>query len=129
MMKHKAIVLTMLAGFAAAPAIYAADPNSPDTTTTSSAKQTAHDAKNTVKGAASDTGEYLSDSAITTKVKASLLTEKNLKSLGIDVDTKEGVVTLTGTVPSTVEKKQAEDVTRHIKGVKDVKNALALKAG
>jgi osmotically-inducible protein OsmY len=126
-MKHQAIVLTLLAGFAAAPAIYAADPNSPDTS--SSARQTAHDAKNTVKGAASDTGEFLSDSAITTKVKASLLTEKNLKSLGIDVDTKEGVVTLSGKVPSTIEKKQAEDVTRHVKGVKDVKNDLALKAG
>ncbi len=127
MMKHKAMMVTLVAAFAAAPAIYAADPNSPDTTY--SAKQTARDAKNTAKGAASDTGEFLSDSAITTKVKAELLTEKNLKSLGIDVDTSNGVVTLTGTVPSTAEKKQAEDVTRHVKGVKDVKNNLALKMG
>jgi osmotically-inducible protein OsmY len=126
-MKHKATIFTLLAAFAAAPALYAADPNSPDTS--SSARETAHDAKNTAKGAAHETGEFLSDSAITTKVKASLLTEKNLKSLGIDVDTKEGVVTLTGTVPTTTEKKQAEDVARHVKGVKDVKNDLALKTG
>lgn len=127
MMKQK-LMIAMLAAFAAAPAIQAADPNSPDTTTYS-AKQTARDAKSTAKGAANDTGEFLSDSAITTKVKANLLTEKNLKSLGIDVDTNNGVVTLTGTVPSTAEKKQAEDVTRHVKGVKDVKNDLTLKTG
>ena len=120
------MMLTLVLGLAAAPALQAADPNAPDTST--SARETAHDAKNTVKGAANDTGEFLSDSAITTKVKASLLTEKNLKSLHIDVDTDQGVVTLSGKVPSTMEKKQAEDVTRHVKGVKDVKNDLALKA-
>lgn len=127
-MKTQAKVMTLLLSFAAVPAmIYAADPNSPDTT--QSARETAHDAKATAKDAAHDTGAYLSDSAITTKVKASLLTEKNLKSLGINVDTSGGVVTLSGTVPSSMEKKQAEDVTRHVKGVKDVKNELALKTG
>jgi hyperosmotically inducible periplasmic protein len=104
-MKSTALIFTLLAGFAAAPAIQAQD----------------------AKSAAHETGDYMSDSAVTTKVKASLLTEKNLKSLGIDVQTSNGVVTLTGTVTSSAEVKQAEDVTRHVKGVKDVKNSLRLK--
>ena len=136
-MKLQTLLFSALLSLAAAPVVNAADPYSPDTT--GSARETAHDAKenakqtgrdvkNTTKNAAHDTGEMMSDAAITTKVKASLLTEKNLKSLGINVDTNNGVVTLTGTVPSATEVKQAEDVARGVKGVKEVKNELHLKA-
>ena len=136
-MKLQALLFSALLGFAAAPVVNAADPYSPDTTNSArdtahdakeNAKQTGRDVKNTTKNAAHDTGEMMSDAAITTKVKASLLTEKNLKSLGINVDTNNGVVTLTGTVPSATEVKQAEDVARGVKGVKEVKNELHLKA-
>lgn len=78
-------------------------------------------------GAAHKTGEYISDSALTAKVKAKLLAEKNLKSLPISVESTDGVVTLSGHVMSTAQIDQAVDVTRHIKGVKDVHNTLELK--
>ena len=73
------------------------------------------------------TGDYVSDTDITTKVKAELLKEKNLKSLGIHVETTDGVVTLSGEVPQPTQIAQAEDVTRKVKGVKDVHNTLTQK--
>ena len=79
--------------------------------------------------AAEKTGDYIEDSALTTKVKAALLTEKNLKSLPITVESTEGVVTLSGQVISTAQIDQAVDVAKHVKGVKDVHNALELKTG
>jgi len=77
--------------------------------------------------AAQKTGDYIDDSALTTKVKAALLTEKNLKSLPISVESTGGVVTLSGKVVSSAQIDQAVDVAKHVKGVKDVHNALELK--
>jgi hyperosmotically inducible periplasmic protein len=77
--------------------------------------------------AAEKTGEYIEDSALTTKVKAALLAEKNLKSLPISVESTNGVVTLSGQVVSSAQIEQAVDVAKHVKGVKDVHNALKLK--
>jgi osmotically-inducible protein OsmY len=78
-------------------------------------------------GAAEKTGEYIDDSVLTTKVKTALLAEKNLKSLDISVESTDGVVTLSGQVVSTAQIKQAVDVAKHVKGVKDVHNSLTLK--
>jgi hyperosmotically inducible periplasmic protein len=77
--------------------------------------------------AAQKTGDYIEDSALTTRVKAALLAEKNLKSLPISVESTEGVVTLSGEVASSAQIDQAVDVAKHVKGVKDVHDALGLK--
>ena len=77
--------------------------------------------------AAQKTGDYIEDSALTTKVKAALLAEKNLKSIPISVESTEGVVTLSGEVASSAQVDQAVDVAKHVKGVRDVHNALTLK--
>lgn len=77
-------------------------------------------------GAAHKAGEYIEASALTTKVKAALLAEKNLKSLPISVESTEGVVTLSGKVKSSAQVDQAVDVAKHVKGVTDVHNALTL---
>jgi len=79
------------------------------------------------ESAAHKTGEYIDDSALTVKVKSALLAEKNLKSLPISVESTEGVVTLSGKVVSSAQVEQAVDVTKHVKGVRDVHNALTLK--
>ena len=47
------------------------------------------------------TGEYLDDSAITTKVKASILGDSKLKTLQISVETFKGIVQLSGFVDSS----------------------------
>lgn len=75
----------------------------------------------------SQTGQYLSDAALTTKVKTALLAEKGLKSTDIGVETQNGTVQLSGFVMSSAQMDQAVDVTRHVKGVKDVKNDMRLK--
>jgi len=74
-----------------------------------------------------EAGQYVSDAAITAKVKTAFIAEKNLKSLDINVETQNGVVQLAGYVISSAQMEQAEDVARHVKGVKEVKNDLRLK--
>lgn len=91
----------------------------------------APDARDTARASARkapDHGGYLTDAGITTKVKAALLTEKSLKSLPIGVETNDGVVTLSGGVRTAAEMKHAEDVARHVQGVRDVRNVLRLDA-
>ena len=63
------------------------------------------------------TGEAVSDTWITTKIKADLASTKDLKSTDISVETNNGVATLTGTVPSEIEHKKAVAATESVKGV------------
>jgi|SRR5471032_209433 len=72
-------------------------------------------------------GEVVADSVITTKVKAELVKEPNLKSLDVHVDTVNGVVTLTGFVPNQTEADRAVQVARGVKGVSQVQNTLQVK--
>ncbi|NID06541.1 BON domain-containing protein [Luteibacter jiangsuensis] len=60
------------------------------------------------------------DAWITTKVKSEFATTKNVKATDISVDTKDGMVTLTGTVATAAEKSKAEHVAKSVKGVKSV---------
>ncbi|KOF54362.1 MULTISPECIES: BON domain-containing protein [unclassified Achromobacter] len=69
-------------------------------------------------------GEYASDAAITTKVKAAFVADKQLSALDIAVETNNGVTTLTGTVGTAAEADHAAQVTRAIEGVKQVKNDI-----
>ena len=77
-------------------------------------------------GVAQKTGDYIEDSVLTTKVKAALLAEPDLKSLPIGVESTQGIVTLSGEVVSSAQAKQAVDVTKHVGGVKDVHNSLTV---
>jgi hyperosmotically inducible protein len=60
------------------------------------------------------------DAWITTKVKSEFGTAKGIKATDISVSTSDGVVTLTGNVATTKEKLHAEQVARHVKGVRSV---------
>jgi hyperosmotically inducible protein len=73
------------------------------------------------------TGEYVDDSAITTKVKASILGDSKLKTLQIDVETFKGVVQLSGFVDSSEMATRAAELARTVKGVKMVNNSLIVK--
>jgi len=72
-------------------------------------------------------GEVVNDASITTKVKAALLADKTAPGLKINVDTKLGVVTLSGQVDTDAQKKRAEQIAGQTKGVKKVINQLTLK--
>ncbi|MBA5708623.1 BON domain-containing protein [Pseudomonas fulva] len=62
-----------------------------------------------------------SDTWITTKVKADLMTEKGVPGSDIEVETSHGVVSLSSKVAVTeAQKKMAIDITKKIKGVKSV---------
>jgi len=78
------------------------------------------------KDAAARTGEVVGDAAITTAVKAKLLGDTTTPGLSINVDTKDGVVTLTGTVKNSVESERAMSVARGTDGVKRVVNNLKI---
>lgn len=72
------------------------------------------------------TGKVIDDAWITTKIKTALLAEADLKAGSIQVETRQGVVTLTGKVPSAEHGKKATTVARGIEGVKDVDNKLSV---
>ena len=73
------------------------------------------------------TGEYIDDTAITSKVKAAILNEPTLKVAEINVETFKGIVKLSGFVNSQPDINKAVDVARGVKGVKSVKNDMRLK--
>lgn len=73
------------------------------------------------------TGEYVDDSVITTKVKALLFDEPNLRSGQINVETFKGVVQLSGFVNSSVDIDRAIEIARSVKGVESVKNDMRLR--
>ena len=68
-----------------------------------------------------------SDTALTTKVKASLLAQPELKSLGIHVETEKGVVMLSGFVESKAEADKAVKAAKEVDGVAKVKSAIKVK--
>lgn len=68
----------------------------------------------------SSLGQAASDTWITTKVKAELATTKGVESTDISVETKGGVVTLVGVLPSDTAVEKAVAAAKSVKGVKDV---------
>lgn len=66
------------------------------------------------------------DAGITTKVKTKLAADSTVKASQIDVDTKNKVVTLTGTVESQAAKDQAVTIARGTTGVADVVDNLTV---
>jgi hyperosmotically inducible periplasmic protein len=68
----------------------------------------------------------VTDAGITTKVKTSLLGDPDVGGLRIDVDTRDGVVTLTGTVSSSAEKARALDLAGKVDNVKRVEDKLTV---
>ncbi len=73
------------------------------------------------------TGEYVDDSAISNKLRAQLLSDKELNVFQIDVTTFKGVVELSGFVNSSTAKARAGSVAASIDGVKEVRNNLIVK--
>jgi hyperosmotically inducible protein len=67
-----------------------------------------------------------SDVGITTAVKSKLAADDTVKAYQINVDTKEGVVTLTGEVPSQAAKETAVQIARATDGVNSVVDNLTV---
>ena len=74
-----------------------------------------------------DTGRAVNDTAITASVKTDFLKDPDLSILKIDVDTKDGVVTLNGLADNEEARLRAEKIVNGVKGVKEVRNFLVTK--
>lgn len=73
--------------------------------------------------------QKVDDATITTKVNAALAADSDLSAVKIDVDTKDGVVTLTGPAPTPEAAQKAAKLAKDVKGVTSVNNQLVVKAG
>ena len=99
--------------------------------TAEATREAAQETRTAVMGAAAETkeaasrlGERVEDAKITAQVKTGLSVDKDLKALSIDVDTRDGVVTLMGTAPTATAKARAAEIARNVKDVKSVNNQL-----
>ncbi len=68
--------------------------------------------------------EQVNDANITAKVKSQLLWNANTQGMRMDVDTKDGVVSLRGVVASAEEAQLAAQIARNTSGVRQVNNRL-----
>jgi osmotically-inducible protein OsmY len=80
------------------------------------------------KEAASKTAAALDDAALTTKVKAALFAEPGLKTLQIEVETHDQVVTLAGSVDTPTLRDRAVTIAGSLDGVRQVIDKLVVKA-
>lgn len=75
----------------------------------------------------SSTGEYIDDTVITTKVKAALINDPNVKAREVNVETFKGVVQLSGFVADAADAQRAVSIARGVEGVTSVKNDIRVK--
>ena len=72
-------------------------------------------------------GAYVDDAAITTSIKARMVEDKNVDAAAIKVQTLNGEVMLSGFAKSSLEKNTAESIAVKVKGVRAVKNEIAVR--
>ena len=72
-------------------------------------------------------GAYVDDAAITTSVKARFVDNKLVDAGAIKVETLNGTVMLSGFAKNSTERAIAEDIAAKVKGVKSVKNEIAVR--
>ena len=82
------------------------------------------DTKWKAKETGASTGSVVSDTWITTAAKVRLIADSQTPATAINVDTRDGVVTLFGMVPTTAAKHAAEVEVAKVSGVKHVRNQL-----
>lgn len=71
-------------------------------------------------------GSYVDDSYLTSAIKTKLVGDIALKSFDIHVVTKNGVVTLSGTLPNTDLRDEAIRTAKSVDGVKDVVSEIKI---
>jgi len=82
----------------------------------------------TTGNAANKAADAMDDAALTAKVKAAIIAEPGLRSLEIGVDTKDSVVTLSGSVTSPPMKERAKELAANVTGVRSVVDNLVTKS-
>jgi len=80
-----------------------------------------------VAGCQTTAGRAIDDASITTAVKTKLGAERLANLTEVNVDTKDGVVTLSGHVDTPAQKAKAEDIARKTGDVRSVVNRIAVE--
>ncbi|AJX36246.1 BON domain-containing protein [Burkholderia oklahomensis] len=125
-----AVLIAIAAACLALPQAAAAaggDANGPNDMTGSNAANRAYDTTGASSPHSTSAGTKLRDTAVTAKVKATLLATNDLSSGGIHVTTRHGTVQLAGTVPDERQRTLAVDVTKQVEGVKTVRDKLSVR--
>lgn len=71
-------------------------------------------------------GEVVDDVTIGTQLKAKYAADPDISAIKINIDTRQGAVSLRGEVKSLALRRKAESMAREIKGVKTVDNQLVI---
>lgn len=90
------------------------------------AKEAMASAEASANKAAADASQATNDVGITAKVNAALVADDKLKATQINVDTREGMVTLTGKAPDAQSRERATTLASAVDGVKHVNNQLVV---
>ena len=72
-------------------------------------------------------GQSIDDTVLTSEIKARLGNEKLINSTRVSVKTERGVVYLTGAVTTSEERNKAIQITKDVKGVRDVVDHLDVR--
>lgn len=81
----------------------------------------------TVREGSRTAGRAVDDTAITAKVKAALAGDSRVRAHQVNVETRDGVVQLSGFVDSSEAKSAATEVARTVDNVKRVDNEIDVK--
>lgn len=81
----------------------------------------------TAREKTADTRTAMSDTMITTKVKAEMAADPVVKAMDVHVETQKGIVMLSGFVPTKAEADKAVEVARKVEGVQEVKSSIQIK--
>jgi hyperosmotically inducible periplasmic protein len=76
----------------------------------------------------SSAGQYVDDTAISTRVKARFAEDTSVSAMRIQVETLNGTVQLSGFATSQAEKDKAGQLARGVPDVKDVRNNIIVRA-
>lgn len=95
---------------------------------TDSLQKTADSAGSSAEHKLDQAGDTINDAWITTKVKTDIAADSQIKDAKISVTTNNGVVALSGTVPSRSVQSRAVTVARQVNGVKSVDDSAVTVA-
>ena len=90
-------------------------------------KNATQGAESSGKDMATKAGEKIDDLTITTTVTAGFAKDPDLSVLKINVDTRNGAVTLKGSAPTEAAREKAAAAAKEVKGVNSVDNKLVVK--
>ena len=81
------------------------------------------------KAASTTVGTEIDDTVVTASVKSALLSDADIKSFDFKVETRKGVVMLSGFVDNQMQLDRANSLAKGVAGVTSVENNVTLKSG